>query len=170
MKLYHYSSKRFPFIDTTKWKKQELGPKPHGLWLSDDDGDPENSWRSWCESGGFRLENLRYRYVGSLRSDANVLILRSAYEIDAFTHEYGKNPERLKGLDLQYYIDWPSFAQTYQGIVITPYCRSRRLDGNSSWYYGWDCASGCVWDMDVFDRFEFESKTATNANTGGISR
>ena len=42
------------------------------------------------------------------------------------------------------FIDWPKVAERYDGIIIAPYQWSRRLDG-PMWYYGWDCASGCVW-------------------------
>lgn len=34
----------------------------------------------------------------------------------------------------------------YDGIVITPYVWSMRLDRSAFWYYGWDCASGCIWN------------------------
>lgn len=43
------------------------------------------------------------------------------------------------------HINWPMVADRYQGIVIAPYLWSRRMDGGL-WYYGWDCASGCIWD------------------------
>lgn len=30
--------------------------------------------------------------------------------------------------------------------TITPYCWPARMDPDLIWYYGWDCASGCIWD------------------------
>ena len=45
------------------------------------------------------------------------------------------------------YINWRKVAKAFDGIIIPEYIYSRRLDGNASdWYYGWDCASGCIWD------------------------
>ena len=43
-------------------------------------------------------------------------------------------------------IDWPRVASDYAGIEICPYLSSKRMDEDSFWYYGWDVASGCVWD------------------------
>ena len=42
-------------------------------------------------------------------------------------------------------INWRAVAGDYAGLIITPYQWSRRLEPYS-WYYGWDCASGCIWD------------------------
>ena len=42
-------------------------------------------------------------------------------------------------------INWPAVAERYGGILITPYQWSHRM--SLHWYCGWDCASGCVWDL-----------------------
>ena len=44
-------------------------------------------------------------------------------------------------------IDWHAVAQAYAGIEIAPYCWSLRFEYEFLWYYGWDCASGCVWEL-----------------------
>lgn len=44
-------------------------------------------------------------------------------------------------------IDWLRVKTQYGGIEIAPYQWKRRL--SSFWYYGWDCASGAIWDRDV---------------------
>ena len=31
---------------------------------------------------------------------------------------------------------------------------ARRLDMETRWYYGWDCASGCVWDASAVQSVE----------------
>lgn len=28
-----------------------------------------------------------------------------------------------------------------------------RLDNRCTWYYGWDCASGCIWDKDAIEHY-----------------
>jgi len=43
------------------------------------------------------------------------------------------------------YVDWEKISRQYSGIEINPYLWRRRLQGGM-WYYGWDCASGCVWN------------------------
>lgn len=43
-------------------------------------------------------------------------------------------------------IRWPLVASLYDGILIPRYLWSIRF---RNWYYGWDCASGCVWNTDV---------------------
>ena len=44
-------------------------------------------------------------------------------------------------------IDWAAVARCYQGIIIPTYHFEFRFDTHvSDWYYGWDCASGCIWD------------------------
>lgn len=45
-----------------------------------------------------------------------------------------------------YSIAWEKVeADGFYGIEINPYLWQRRLDGGM-WYYGWDCASGVVWN------------------------
>lgn len=156
MILRHYSAKMFPLIDMTRELK--ISDKPRGLWLSDD-SDEESCWPAWCRAETFQLENLRFQYRARLHAKAAVLILASAFEIDAFTTEYGRRPAWQR--DRGYYrpeIDWPEVGQKYQGIIITPYQWTRRLEGGSPWYYGWDCASGCIWDISALEIFEFEAE------------
>ena len=43
------------------------------------------------------------------------------------------------------YPDWKLIAQEFDGIEIAPYQWEIRMDYNFFWYYGWDCASGCLW-------------------------
>jgi hypothetical protein len=35
--------------------------------------------------------------------------------------------------------------------AVCPSCNvwECRLDPAAAWYYGWDCASGCVWNLEV---------------------
>ncbi len=46
-------------------------------------------------------------------------------------------------------IDWPLLAGIdWDGIEICPYLQEFRRS-NSGWYYGWDVASGCIWDSEA---------------------
>lgn len=112
--------------------------KPWGLWLSVDD-----DWRRWCDDdSGWTVADPHYFEVDT----EACLALSSAEDIDALTREYGI-PESGFRSDWIHKIDWARVAERYAGIVIAPYIWSRRLDGGASWYYGWDCASACIWDL-----------------------
>lgn len=144
MQLVHYSDRPLTEIHSVE-QHGEIALKPRGIWLSDD--DCEDNWRTWCIGERFRLETLAIRHEIILRPDANVLIVPSAYELDAFTSEYG-SPHSVVST---FYIDWKRVAERYQGIVITPYQWSRRMADHTFWYYGWDCASGCIWDVNAVE-------------------
>jgi hypothetical protein len=54
--------------------------------------------------------------------------------------------KRLYTYQMTYEIDWYRVAEQYDGIIITPYIYERRLTEYTTWYYSWDCASGCIWN------------------------
>jgi hypothetical protein len=130
----HYSRESEPFTPhPVMWQQQR--DKPLGLWY-EVDGD----WRRWVEDE--RLDWLKDRTLHRLiLGDENILKLRGAGGLDDFTEQYRvPSPDPLW---LSSRIDWPRVADEYDGIEIAPYVWSRRLE--LSWYYGWDCASGCIW-------------------------
>lgn len=150
MRLVHYSKRLTGSIETIK---QNITPsmKPSGLWLSVD--SHEENWRDWCESENYNIDGLRYVYNVSLYECANILLLTCAKDIDIFTLEFRASipidvqlgsfdPQWMMGLN----IDWHTVAKKYDGIIIAPYIWERRLDEKTRWYYGWDCASGCIWN------------------------
>jgi hypothetical protein len=143
MKLVHYSSKPLQTLRAGRLDHPELSLKPDGLWVSDD--NCEMNWRAWCIGANFGLDSLTHVHDVTLRDDANVRVITSVAELDAFHAEY-----RLPGLpDFALGFDWARVMQAYDGVIITPYLWQRRLDGSSRWYYGWDCASGCLWNPAV---------------------
>jgi hypothetical protein len=141
-------------------------PKPNGLWFG-----VNESWKRWCESTQYCIEKLRYRHRVTILDASRVLFLRTAKEIDVFTRQYGHNLSghiRLLqsaedsdtfagryGSDLfndirkqfSNYIMWEEVAEKHSGIIISPYSRARSL--TYLWYYGWNCAGGCIWDTSV---------------------
>lgn len=148
MLLVHYSLEPLGEIRSTE---QSGGfftyAKPRGLWLSVEDGE---GWRDWCEGEKWGLERLVFKQVVILRDWACILYLRSVEDIDVFTSRY-KVEETRNGLYPSYSINWPEVAKGYQGIIIAPYQWDRRLEWDTSWYNGWDCASGCVWDVEAIE-------------------
>jgi hypothetical protein len=138
-------------------------PKPNGLWF-----DVDESWKRWCNSTQFRPENLRYRHTVTILDTSRILFLRRAKDIDAFTRKYGHNlsghillqqsTEANAAFTNQYgrdlfgeiqkqfsnYIMWEEVAEKHSGIIIDPYSRARSQ--TYLWYFGWNCAGGCIWD------------------------
>jgi len=161
MTYYHWATNP---IKLRRMRYRQSGhPKPNGLWF-----DVDGSWKQWCEAVQFRLEGLRYRHVVTILDASRILFLRKAKEIDHFTREYGQDlsgcfrplqsSADLEAFAHQYgtdlfseilgqfsnYIMWDEVAEKYSGIIINPYSRARSK--TYLWYYGWNCAGGCVWD------------------------
>jgi hypothetical protein len=134
MKLLHYSHKPVTHV-TSASQDESLILKPNGFWISVDD-----EWKQWCIAENFRLDCLNYVYEVTLAPKANILRISDVSGIDEFT-------EKFVGAEL--FIQWNAVAQLYSGIIIAPYIWERRMSRDTMWYYGWDCASGCIWDADA---------------------
>lgn len=167
MILHHYHDQ--PVILDRSWvydqsEKTWRGGKPNGLWVS---VVGEDDWASWCRGEEFALGDLAVTHEVVLDPAANILHLKSPEEIDRFHREYaGEVPEWYRRddrrqdrfmfgqeyVDLQRPIEWNRVADEYQGLIIAPYQWERRL-GGPFWYYGFDCASGCIWDLSAIAEF-----------------
>lgn len=152
MKLIHYTDKKFSF-ENRQYNQYKLmyNAKPNGFWVSikgDDD------WKSWCESENFNLDKLVVSYEVKLKKNANIIHLKTPIEVFEFGKKfYLKNSDwQLKNYCGQ--IKWDDVKNNYQGIIISPYQWVCRMAVESRWYYGWDCASGCIWDLDCVETLE----------------
>lgn len=138
LSLSNVSPKRQPKGDTPY-------EKPVGNWISI---PGEDDWPSWCRSEGYNLP-AALRYCHRLNLDTNaVKVISSIAEIDAFTDEWLVTTPL--GQDITFFnLAWDKIAERYKGVVIAPYIWARRLSPPkvSNWYYTWDCASGCIWDI-----------------------
>lgn len=143
--LYHYTADPFLF-DGERRYEQEKGAKPIGFWLSAEDDSV--SWKDYCKGEDFRTETLRYQTSIKLLSNANVLHIATVLELEAFNRRFSYSRRSSN------YIDWPAVASFYDGIIIAPYQWPKRLDNSCFWYYTWDCASGCIWDLAAIERYE----------------
>lgn len=111
--------------------------KPRGCWITD---ESDTCWKTWCQDAGFGLERLTHKHQVVL-DESNILILRYSSDILAFTRKFG---QRIVWGPIEHVaIAWEKVAEQYDGIIITPYQWCLRLE--QEWYYGWDCASGCIW-------------------------
>jgi hypothetical protein len=119
--------------------------KPEGLWVS---VHGEDDWPAWCSAEEFALHELTVAHRVTLTDNANILTLETPEALGDFTAEYLNRDDPR---DYMHAIDWQRVADRHDGIIIAPYQWTRRWDLN--WYYGWDCASGCIWNLGAIAEF-----------------
>lgn len=140
MRLIHYSTVPLTKVRSTRHSDTRAGVyKTPGLWVS---VEGEHDWPSWCRGEQWGLDGFAHATEVVLSDTANVKHLSSADEIDEFTERFHvpSSPIWHRGLD------WHAIRAEWQGLIIAPYCWERRLADHTSWYYGWDCASGVIWN------------------------
>jgi len=150
MELYHFT-KLEEFYLRSRAQKKEPDMKPKGFWVSD---ESEFGWSDWCEREGFRL-GIHHMHKVTLAENANILHIKNVKEITDFNEAYSKPlyPDAKYAIA----IDWLQVSKIYQGIIITPYLHEVRLEPKFMWYYGWDCASGCIWNKKAIKELKYES-------------
>lgn len=130
--------------------------KPIGLWVS---VDGEDDWYDWCTREGFFVDGLKHAHRVTLADDAAILWVATRDDFISFVEVYGRTEHRSRSMVVEYAgrgfteiaIDWPAIARDYDGVIIAPYLWGFRL--SHMWYYGWDCASGCIWNLDAIADF-----------------
>lgn len=157
MELIHYSHEK---IDS--WRPvsylQKKDYKPSGIWFSVREGKDPWGWKEWCVAEEFRLDKLKHSHVITLDSSANLLILNTPDKMWQFTKQYGRAIDWRS--DYLIYCDWSAISKLYQGILIYPYFYQFRLGWSEfAWYYPWDCASGCIWDINAITDFSHTDLT-----------
>lgn len=157
MNLSHFSTRPLNELYSVDQTNLKAFFKPEGLWISVDGSD---DWPNWCRGNDFGNIDEQVRYRIHLKSDHNLLILTDADEIRAFDKKY-KMKKQSPGRPYEIInIHWGKVSEEYQGIIITPYCWELRMEEGFMWYYGWDCASGCIWNADAVEKFEMMEKEA----------
>jgi hypothetical protein len=140
MRLIHYSDVPLTKVRSRRHDEGRAGAyKTAGLWVS---VEGEHDWLSWCRGEQWGLDRFIHATEVVLVPNANVKVLSGAAAIDDFTEQFqlSGSPVWHRGLD------WPAIRRQWHGLIIAPYCWERRLSDLTSWYYGWDCASGVIWD------------------------
>lgn len=112
--------------------------KPNGFWLSVD-GD----WQRWMDDEEIDWCS-KDPVEFTLLAPGRVLTLDCAEDIDQFTKQYVDQHNEHRVV-----IDWQPLTEHFAGIMIAPCIWERRLAPHTMWYYGWDAASACVWDLSV---------------------
>lgn len=168
------------------WFVQESN-KPQGFWLSvENTADPiEHNWRSFCDNKVMRYR-IKYKYEISIHPKADILVIDSAHALHEFVRMHGfhkvfheshpieESKRRKKDLQMNrslsnfpelaslcrelddIEIDWWTLYKNYHGIQLAPYQNALRYKW--LWYYGWDVASACIWDIGVINSFLLEEK------------
>lgn len=147
--LMHYASSPITFDPSREYRqnKPRCFGKPEGLWVS---VLGEDDWPTWCESEGSFTNTLAAAHQVTLRPDAAIRRISTPAGIDSFHETYAIHTDfefRYGVGHHRWPIDWARVVTEYDGIIIAPYQYSRRF--SPDWYYGWDCASGCIWNLDA---------------------
>jgi len=155
MKLIHYTNEEFE-LDPKEYPQSELNwqAKPNGLWISVEGEKLGEGWKEWCQGEEFRLEHLIISYQVILKEEANILHLKTAQEIYEFSKLYPLKTRHWDPENDTYQLSWEDVKAKYQGIIISPYQWQCRMDIKTCWYYGWDCSSGCIWDLTCIAEFK----------------
>jgi hypothetical protein len=143
----HNTATPLRVIRSVSQPEREFGlPKPRGLWYGVGD-----SWLRWCESE--QLDWIHhYTYALTLAPGANILRLKSLADLTRFQNKYGFHHPGMFEDEKYTDIDWPRVAKDYDGIEIAPYIWRARF--TMLWYYGWDVASGCIWNARAVKSFK----------------
>lgn len=165
--LEHYSAEPVVAVESREQgcetgKNWHWRGKPNGFWVS---VKGEDDWPDWCNAESFGLDRLGICHRVEIAPSANVLHVSGVEAFNAFDARYGRD-EKLYP-DATYskrLIDWAAVARDYDGIIIAPYVWEHRFE---DWYYGWDCASGVIWNAEAVAAIATEAQRA-ETGTGSV--
>ena len=135
-------------IDKSRQYEQTDYFKPKGLWYGFGD-----SWQKWCENE--QPDWIHQHFYELKPNGSNLLILKTERDMLRFNDEYGGKPV-LPGMRIFKQIEWSRVTQNYNGIEIPIYFWQFRLHPDFLWFYGWDCASGAIWNLEKVDAVEIK--------------
>lgn len=172
-KLVHYSENPIEKLDENFLYTDPVISKPKGFWFSVEDYEDDETWKTWCEAEQFNLEGLKHKHFVVLSPQARILHLKTKEEIYDFGLQYQATVAGgfYKG-EYVHEIKWDEVMKQYDGIIIAPYRWTCRLLPETAWYYPWDCASGCIWNLSVIDSIQEETQvcqeggSAKDSHTG----
>lgn len=160
MILHHFSSADFVFdpsktYDQLTFEQSSIYSKPQGFWVS---VDGEDSWDTWCLANNFGHESTEVSNLVTLKADANIIILYTKDEIRNFAKRF--MTVYSETFYLRQGIFWAAVTKEYSGIIIPNYLYWECQDELDifNWYYGWDVASGCIWDLNAIESVIVDDK------------
>jgi len=132
--------------------------KPVGFWVS---VKGEGDWIDYLDTVDYH-DDVHYEHSVSLTKDADILYLNDYQDMVAFQEIFGVVKDTHYGYqDLR--IDWLLVTQHYAGIIIPTFDGQARRD--LDWYFNWDCASGCIWDLSAISSVKPSGMKAINDYT-----
>jgi hypothetical protein len=132
----HVSKKPIPRLSGSF--AQKVGYKPKGLWYDCDKG-----WITWMEGEMPHWgKDINYIYLVKIPK-SKIFKINSGDELQKFHEEFSVGTE-AEGWMANEMVDWREVAKHANGIEICPYQGGKRM--SIDWYYGWDVASGCIWN------------------------
>lgn len=140
MRVLHYC--RDPYLPPLESNDQHMinmrwsADKPLGLWVTTEGDD---NWPAWCRANEFRVDSLECCFEVWLRPSARILRIEDEVALREF------DAMNRVGDEFSHGVRWFELVERYDGILIAPYQWRCRYD--LMWYYGWDCASGVIWDV-----------------------
>ena len=125
-------------------QKDEPAPKPNGLWYA--------CGSEWLDFD-YKVKNPKYLY--KLDIDYSRVLKLTKKDIKKFEKEYLQEHPKVQDY---YMINWKKVAEKYSGIEICPFMQDIHdlaiFENLHIWYYGWDVASGCIWDRSAIKNVE----------------
>lgn len=128
-------------LKKTDTKQRDRGPKPMGLWYAVGFG-----WLDFTTSehtSFYEYGNRVHAFEISL-DGLNIFKITNYDELVKFEELYLVPGETKYSMNNNWDINWAKVAENYDGIEIAPYIYKARM--GHAWYYGWDVASGCIWN------------------------
>ena len=123
-----------PFELEKRMFTQRATMKPKGFWYGFG-----NEWIDWVRS---EMPDWEGKYIYEVDiGNTNVLKIDTHFDLMKFHRKYAERKQIARD-DL---LDWSEVAKEYDGIEINPYQWEARCQ--YMWYYGWDVASGCIWNL-----------------------
>lgn len=156
MILEHYTAEPL-ILDRSRAYEQRVHFKPRGFWVS---VKGEDDWPRWCRENDFAWARLEVRHEVTVSETANILLLDSPIKMFEFNRQYHAPMIPEQRSRYTEYIDWERVAKDYDGIIIAPYHWSLRMRDDLFWYYSWDVASGCIWNLDAIESVTAVTVTA----------
>ncbi len=156
-RAFKFKLKRVP----PKGNSYNLMVKPCGMWISDEKSD--FGWKDWCEGEQFNIDALKYK-TRIIIDTKDVLVLDTPEKLIDFNQKWCSSQVSL----YERFPKWKELKKIYKGIIISPYQWDFRLNHDFFWYYGWDCASGCIWDLSCVKKV-FKSKKTQKRKINDIT-
>lgn len=120
-----------------------IGYKPTGLWYGFG-----TSWLDWVRSEMPQWETENVFKIDIY--DDDIVDIATEQIFLWFSKRY-KDPEK-EGKYGNEKINWPEVTKKYKGIEFPIYYSKYRRDPEHAWYYPWDVASGCIWDLSAIKK------------------